>query len=241
MEAMSQATGARRGRWWIVAALGLGLAALLAATVELATEEGGDEKLVIDGVNDAQRIFGGLPQLGDRLGESDAAVTILVFNDVQCGDCDAQFLDTVPALVDGLVRSGDAKLLYRHYSFSPRAVQQGFIAAEAAGRQGYQWQYAYLFFRNQDEAERRGVTANLLESIAASVGAMEVSEWEEDFAEGGGPDGPITEKLVRQDEDIRELGIRAEPAAVVSGPGGTQVLQDSPSLGEIEQAVAEVS
>jgi protein-disulfide isomerase len=240
MEAVGEAAGARRGRWWIVAALGLALAALLAAIVELATEEEGGEKLVIDGVNDAQRIFGGLPQLGDRLGESDAAVRILLFNDVQCGGCEEQFLGTVPELVDGLVRSGDAKLLYRHYSFSPQVVQQGFIAAEAAGRQGYQWQYVYLFFRNQDEAERRGVTANFLESIAASVGAMEVSEWETDFAEGGGPDGAISEELERQDKAARELGIRAEPAAIVSGPGGTEVLQDSPSLGEIERAAREV-
>jgi protein-disulfide isomerase len=241
MELASEAAGARRGRWLVVAGLGLALLALLAAIVELATEEGGADKLAVDGINDAQRIFGGLPQLGDRLGESDAPVTIQVINDIQCDGCEEQFLATVPALVDDLVRSGEARLVYRHYSFSSRAVQEGFIAAEAAGRQGYQWQYVYLFFRNQDEAERRGVTANFLESIAASVGMMEVSEWEADFAEGGGPDGAITEKLERQDEDTRELGIRAEPATIVSGPAGSQVLQESPSLAEIERAVREVS
>src|SRR5918999_6500502 len=105
MEAVGEAAGARRGRWWIVAALGLALAALLAAIVELATEEEGGEKLVIDGVNDAQRIFGGLPQLGDRLGESDAAVRILLFNDVQCGGCEEQVLGTLPEPVHGLVPS----------------------------------------------------------------------------------------------------------------------------------------
>lgn len=240
MDLPPAAAGPRPGRWWVLAALVLGLVALALVIVELSTERPGDEKLTIDGVNDAQRLFGGLPQIGDRLGESEAPVSIQVFNDIQCDDCDGQFLDTVPALIDDLVRPGEAKLLYRHYSFSPSPVQEGFIAAEAAGEQGYQWQYVYLFFRNQEEAARRGVTADFLESIAASVGEMDTSEWEEDFAEGAGPQGSITEQIEAQDEIARGLGLRAEPSAIVSGPEGTETLQDSPSLEQIEAAVAAV-
>jgi protein-disulfide isomerase len=214
--------------------------ALLFAIFEIATEEDTTEKLKLEGIGDAQRVFGGVPQIGDRLGDSDAPVTVQIYDDVQCGDCDEQFVATVPELVDSVVRSGEAKLVYRHYSFSSQPVQEGFIAAEAAGLQGYQWQYVYLFFRNQDEAERFGVTANLLESIAASVGEMEVSEWEQDFADLGGPDGSITRRLAAQDEVARGLGLRAQPSAIVSGPGGTRVLQDSPSLEQIEDAIGEV-
>ena len=240
MEATLGTAGSRKGRWWVLAALALAGLAMLAAIAEISTESESGDKLVIDGVNDMQRTFGGVPQLGDRLGEADAAVTIQIFTDIQCGSCEEQFLATVPALVDGLVRPGEAKLVYRHYSFSPLAVQEGFIAAEAAGRQGYEWQYVYLFFRNQDDAAEGGVTANFLESIAASVGEMDVAEWEEDFSAGGGPEGPITAQLTEQDEIASELGLRAEPSAIVSGPGGTETLQDSPSLEQLQAAAAAV-
>ena len=59
-----------------------------------------------------------------------------------------------------------SKLLYRHYSISESPLELGFYGAEAAAAQGYGWQYTYLFFRNQDEAERFGVDQDFLDSIA---------------------------------------------------------------------------
>ena len=56
----------------------------------------------------------------------------------------------------------------------------------------------------------------------------------------GGSDGPIAKRLEADEELGQELGIRTGQAAIVSGPNGTQTLQDSPSLAEIEQAIAEV-
>ena len=61
------------------------------------------------------------------------------------------------ALAERYARPGDVQLLYRHYSNSERPEQLGFFGAEAAAEQGYGWQYIYLFFRGQDEAERVGV------------------------------------------------------------------------------------
>ena len=233
------ATG-RRGRWLVLVALVLAALALLVALAELATEEGGPLKVEVSGGNDAQRIFGGLRQEGDRLGDPEAPVTIQVFNDVQCGNCSEQFMATVPALVDELVRSDRAQLLYRHYGFGPRPVELGFIAADAAGLQGYLWQYVYLFFANQDEAERVGIDEDFLEALAASIGELDVPEWKEDFERGREPGSAIQGRLERRDEIARDLGLRAEPSAIVSGPGGTEVLQDSPGLSAIMAAVGRV-
>lgn len=241
MEAAAQATQVRRGRWLVLAVLAIFFAALSVVIVNLATQKAGPSVVKLQGIDDAQRIFGGIPQAGDRLGSSDAPVSIQVFNDVQCSNCDEQFLATTPGLVDGYVRSGDVQLAYRHYSFSTRAVQEGFIAAEAAGVQGYQWQYVYLLFRNQAEAERVGVTGNLLDSIAASIGELDVPQWEADFAAGGGESGSITKALNAQDETARGLGLRAQPSAIVNGPNGTETLQDSPTLAQIEKAIGAVS
>jgi len=64
----------QRGRLWVVALLGLSLVALAYAIVTISTQEAGDPVVHLDGVSDAQRLFGGMPQEGDRLGSSDAPV-----------------------------------------------------------------------------------------------------------------------------------------------------------------------
>jgi len=101
----------QRGRLWVIALLALSLAGLGYAIVTISTQEAGDPVVHLDGVSDAQRLFGGVPQEGDRLGSSNAPVTIQVFNDLQCGDCRDDFLSTIPELAERYARSGEAKLL----------------------------------------------------------------------------------------------------------------------------------
>jgi protein-disulfide isomerase len=230
----------RRGRIWILVALALATIALGYALVNIATQKGSRNVVHIAGISEAQEIFGGVPQEGDRLGSSDAPVTIQVFNDLQCSSCREDFLGTIPALVDGPVRSGDVKLLYRHYSVSESPQELGFYGAEAAARQGYGWQYTYLFFRNQDEAKKFGVHQEFLDSVAGGIEELDEPEWLQYLEEDGGSDGPVAKQLEGYDELGTRLGIRTRQAAIVSGPRGTRTLQDGPSLAEIEAAIEAV-
>jgi len=230
----------RRGRAWVVLLLALALAALGYAIFEMSTQEAGDPVVHLDGISDAQRIFGGIPQEGDRLGSDDAPVTIQVFNDLQCGDCRDDFLSTIPQLTERYARPGDVKLLYRHYSNSINTEQLGFYGAEAAAEQNYGWQYTYLFFRNQNEAERFGVDQDYLASVAGGIDELDIEEWEKDLEENGLAGGPIERRLESQEKLARDLKIRTGQGMVVSGPGGTVTLQEGPSLAEVEAAIAEV-
>ena len=183
-----------------------------------------------------------MPQEDDRLGSDDAPVSIQVFTDLQCSSCRDEFLSTIPGLVDDYVRPGDVKLLLRHYSVAENPVELGFLGAEAAAQQGYGWQYTYLFFRNQGEAERLGrISDDFLASIAGSIGELDVPEWNEYLEAQGGTDGQIGRTLEGYDELGRELGIRTQEATILSGPRGTRTLQDGPTLGQIERAVEAVS
>ncbi len=230
----------RRGRIWIVLALSLAVLALGYALVGIATQKGGRDVVRIAGIAEAQEIFGGVPQEGDRLGSSDAPVSIQVFNDLQCSSCREDFLSTIPGLTEKYARPGAVKLLYRHYSVSESPQELGFYGAEAAAQQGYGWQYTYLFFRNQGEAKRFGIDQRFLDSVAGGIEELNEPEWLEYLEDEGGTDGEISQKLDGYEELGTGLSIRTRQAAIVSGPGGTRTLQDGPSLRQIEAAIEAV-
>jgi len=225
----------------VILGLGLALFALGYAIVEIATRKPGSDVVRVQGIANAQEVFGGVPQEGDRLGSADAPVSIQVFNDLQCGNCRADFLETIPPLVNSDVRPGDVKLLMRHYSVAENPLELGFFGAEAAAQQGYGWQYTYLFFRNQEEAERFGIDNEFMASVAGSIGELDVPEWQEYLDEHGGSGGAIAKKLEADEELGTSLGIRTGIAMIVNGPRGTRTLQDGPPLSRIERAIAAVS
>jgi protein-disulfide isomerase len=233
----------RRGRLWVTALLALALAGLGYTIVSLSTQKAEKGIVHVSGISEAQELFGGVPQEGDRLGSDDAPVTIQVFNDIQCSSCRDDFLSTIPGLMEKYVRPGDVKLLWRHYSNAESPQELGFYGAEAAADQGYGWQYIYLFFRTQEEAQRFSSERSFpdfAKSIAGGVEELDIEEWEKDLEDNGGSDGTIEKRLEGYEELGRNLGIRVGQGMLVSGPGGTETLQEGPTLAEVEKAIAAV-
>jgi protein-disulfide isomerase len=230
----------RKGRLRVILILGLAVFGIGYAIFSIATKEPGRESVRVEGIGTSQETFGGVPQEGDRVGSDDAAVSIQYFADMQCGSCRENFLATIPSLVTDYARPGDVKILLRHYSVARNPLELGFYGAEAAAEQGYGWQYTYLFFRNQGEAEKFGVGDEFMDSLAGSISELNIPEWEENLESEVGGDGPVAERLESYDELGTELGIRTRPAAIVSGPKGTRTLQDGPSLRRLEDAIEAV-
>src|SRR5919106_5755860 len=217
-------------------ALGLVGAAILAAIVSISVGEKGPAPPV-EGSQAVQRLYGGIEQRGDSLGSAGAPVTISIFNDLQCTDCAEYQLDTVPGLVEELVRPGDARLELRHRPVGQTPTTLAAVAATAAGEQGVEWQFAHLILLNLDQVETSGVTDEFLERVASSVPGPEfdIVRWQRDR------DDPETEARVQSDDELgAELRVAA-PSVVVDGPGGTRQLEDAPSLAEIERALEAVS
>lgn len=210
----------------------VGGAALIAAVVSIAVGEGGPQAQDIGGVNEVQRIFGGIAQEGADLGPEDAELAISVFNDIQCEPCADYEIDVIDPLVEEYARTDQARFEFRHFSLAPNDTTLAAIAAEAAGEQARQWQYLDTFVRNQDLAISRDVDEDVLREVAEAVPQLDVEQWQEDF------ESPRSEELVRQDAMLAaELQLPAEPAVVVSGPGGQRELIESPSAEEIEAAI----
>ncbi|HVW46148.1 MAG TPA: thioredoxin domain-containing protein [Solirubrobacterales bacterium] len=240
----------RRGRGWVILIAFLVLLALGYAIVNIATQKPNKNIVRIAGVEEAQELFGGVPQEGARLGSEDAPVVVQVFADEQCGDCRESFLAVMPTMAEKYARPGKVKFLYRHYSNSENEIEYGFYGTEAAAEQGYGWEYAFLFFVNQDEADRVGVSEaenrrsglreNFMESLAGGVEELEDEEWEQAFEEGKEKGSAMERSLKAQEELGAKLGIRYGLAMIVNGPGGSVTLQENPTLPEVEAAIAKV-
>jgi protein-disulfide isomerase len=226
-----------RRRWTVILALALPAFAIAVAIVFISVGEGGALRVEIIGANETQRIYGGILQNGDELGNPDAPVTITYFTDLQCERCAAYHFETIPPLIDDLVRDGDAKLALRHFSTAENETQTAAYAATAAGEQARQWQYAHVFFLNlgQIPGDPPRLTADFLNQVSGAVLELDESDWEEAI------DSEEVQATVESDaQEAIELLLPAEPAMIVEGPGGVRELKASPTLEEIEAAVDEV-
>ena len=226
-----------RRRWTVILALALPAFAIAVAIVFISVGEGGAPQVEIIGANETQRIYGGILQDGDELGDPDAPVTITYFTDLQCERCAAYHFETIPPLIDDLVRDGDAKLDLRHFSTSENETQAAAYAATAAGEQARQWQYANVFFLNLGRipGDPPRLTEDFLRQVSGAVLELDESDWEDVV------DTEEVQGIVEADaQQAIDLLLPAEPAMVVSGPGGERVLKASPTLEEVEAAVDEV-
>jgi protein-disulfide isomerase len=223
---------------WVPRALiVLGAVALTSAIVSISVGNGGPgAPALIGGVNDVQRILGGIRQDGAYLGSPDASVTISVFNDIQCRPCASYEIDTIDPLVEEYARGDDIRFEFRHFSLAPNDTTLAAIAAEAAGVQDRQWQYLDTFVRNLDEIGDRPIDDDVLREVAEAVPQLDIDQWQSDYED------PASEDRVRQDAMLAaDLKLPAEPAVVVSGPAGQRQLIESPSKTQIEDAVAAAS
>jgi protein-disulfide isomerase len=154
---------------------------------------------------------------------------------MQCERCADFQLESIDPLVERYVRPGDVRLEYHHYALGDREAGLAYFGAADAGLQGRQWQFIDLFFINQDEAKRRGVTDEFLERIAGAILELNVEQWQLDF------DEPEVDDAVEADADYTaQLQLTVDPAVIVDGPSRSVTLEDAPSLEEIERAIDEV-
>lgn len=221
-------------RWIPLTLLSLAAIGLIAALVSISVGENTVEDYRVEQAGEVQELIAGIRQLGDRLGPEDADVSIEVFNDIQIPEGSAYMAEVVDPLIEKYVRPGDANMILRHYPLGPKPVTLGGIAAEAAGMQDRQWQFAELYTRNLDLAPEQGVTENFLNEIAAVVPKLDVTQWEEDR------NSQEAEDLAAEDERIAaENRFTAAPVIVVTGPSATKVLDPRPSLEAVEAAIDE--
>jgi protein-disulfide isomerase len=221
----------------LVLAVVVGLLGFAIVSISVGTGTEGEDNVRITGAAEVQSLVGGIQQDGPRLGSSDAPVTVQVFNDLQCDPCSEWNHDVIVPLISGPVRSGDIQLVFHNFPMTESGYFLGAYGAVAAAKQDYEWQFIELFFANQDVAEKNSADQEFLNSIARGVGVVNfnVEQWQRDMN-----DEDVQHTLEDDDKLAAERQFPAQPAVVVGGPNGTRQLAESPSLAQVQAAIAQV-
>lgn len=218
----------------ILCALAIGL---IAAIVSIAVGENRVEDLRIDQTGEVQQLIAGIPQLDERLGEDDAAVTVNLFLDIQCQSCADYMASVIDPFIADYVRTGRAKILLRHRPLGTKPVTLGSFGTIAANQQDRGWQYAEIFARNLDQVPELGVDQDFLDEIAGVTPKLEVQQWQEDVADPG------IQALAQDDDELAaSLKLPGETTLIVenSASGESVQLDRSPSLAELTATVEQL-
>jgi protein-disulfide isomerase len=225
----------RRPRLVGLIVLALCVAVLAFAIVSLSVGTGGEGQIKITGAEETQSLLGGIQQDGARIGPGDAPVTVQVFNDLQCDPCSDWHREVIAPLIRGPVRAGQIQMIYHHFPMAESGFGLAGYGAVAAAKQDDEWQFIELFFLNQEQAKKTGATQDFLNNVARAILNFNVEQWQQDEK-----DDDIQRTLEADDKLSAERQLPAQPAVVVGGPNGTRQLIDSPSLAEVNAAIAQV-
>src|SRR3954451_1496707 len=222
----------------------LGSAAVLLAIVAVAAViivsqnsgggSGGDTKL--ESVSQVNSELRGLDQQGLTLGDPKAKVTVVEFGDLQCPVCKAYSEQVMPAVINGPVQKGQAKLEFRNWTIIGSQSKPAATAALAASEQGRYWSFITLFYRNQGQENSGYVTDSFLESVARGAGVADISKWNE-ARQSSKWDAQLNGTAAQ----AQQLGLTGTPGFLFEGPKGRKVVASPGSSAAIESAIKSVS
>lgn len=211
-----------------------GLAAILAIVVLVVVSQSGSDSGDTD-IETSSEVaeLEGLELAGATVGDPDAPVTVTEFGDLQCPICRQFSRQEIPAILNGPVADGEAKLEFKNWAILGKDSNTAAIAALAAGEQDKMWPFVLVFYENQGPENTGYVTDDFLRGIAEEAG-LDVARWERDRQNPA-----FAEELKRVDAEASEAGFDGTPSIQVSGPGGVIPLPGVPTSADIEQAIAE--
>lgn len=213
--------------------IALGLTAVLAVAVVVATQGGSDEDDTLPGSDaaDLEALFEGIPQDGTLVGDPDADVTVVEFGDLQCPFC-ARFAAAVPELIEEHVRPGNVRLDFQPLDFIGPDSEPLARLVGAAALQDMAWPMAEVLYSRQGPENSGYATSDFLREAAEAVPGLDAEKAIEDM------DSPEVDEILSQASALaEEVGVSGTPAFFVrTSDGGYEELElrslDAPSFTE---------
>lgn len=204
----------RQRRLWIIGGV-LGIAVLAVLIVVVASSQTGTKSTSADAAA-VNEMYADIPQNGPVLGEPDAKATIVEFADLKCPFCADFEIESMPTIIEELIRTGKAKFIYRNLTFLDQASPSGEDSTNAAkyaaasGLQNKLFPFINLFYLNQGEEAVDFVTKDFLLGLAKQVDGLDGEQaWEN-------RENPKVTALIEKAEDMAaDLGVTGTPSFFV--------------------------
>jgi len=169
-----------------IAAAGLVAAALIVGSILFTRDDGKDAVATTgatptgtapaDTTNAAISLVAGIPQKGTVLGNPNATVRLLQFEDLQCPICKKYNDDAFPAIIEEYVKPGRVKIDFRGLTFLGPDSDKALRIALAAGHQNKLWDVVELFYKEQGEEGSGWVTDAKIDEILAQVPGLDAAK-----------------------------------------------------------------
>jgi protein-disulfide isomerase len=183
--------------------------------------------------NLATSLLSGAPP---TLGSPNASVTIVEFGDYQCPTCGGWYNSQEALVIQNLVTTGKAKLVWRDFDYyGPDSVSAS-EAAYAAGEQGKFWQFHDLLFQSQQTPNNGWASKQNMETFARQL-RLNLTQFDQSFNSGK------YDSLVNSNHSLGvQAGISETPTFFLIGPNGKMVTiaGGQPEI-VFEQAVASLT
>jgi protein-disulfide isomerase len=103
------------------------------------------------------------------LGDSNAKVTIILYEDFQCPFCGKFFSESEKNIRDTYVKNGDVRLVYRDFAFIGPESDRAAEGARCAAEQNKFWEYHDYLFSHQMGENQGAFSDTNLKSFAGSL------------------------------------------------------------------------
>jgi protein-disulfide isomerase len=158
------------------------------------------------------------------------------FGDYQCPTCDAWYKSQEAVLIQNLVDTGKAKLVWRDFDFyGPDSVSAS-EAAYAAGDQGKFWQFHDLLFQSQQTPNSGWASRQNMETFAQQLG-LNMTEFNQSFNSGK------YDSLINANHALGvQAGVTETPTFFLIGPNGKIItIAGGQPESVFEQAIASLT
>jgi protein-disulfide isomerase len=196
------------------------------------------------------QILAGIPQSGITLGNPKAPVTITEWGDLVCSTCDAFALDTEPQIIAALVKTGEAKFVYRGFDTASSYANQGEfstgqVAVKAAGLQNKAWTYILLNYEEQpasvggkDSELVPYYTIAYMQGLAAQIPGLNLIKWSSNLT-----NQTLANEVTADGQAGTAAGVQGTPGVYVQGPKGGSLVQTTsyPTLAQVQALVTQYS
>jgi protein-disulfide isomerase len=197
------------------------------------SDSGGDAQNLTE-VSTVDKLFTGIPQEELVLGDPKAKVELIEYGDLQCPVCKAYSEEFLPQIIEGQIKEGKAKLVFRNFTIiGPQSAPAG-AAALAAGAQGRGWEYIELFYRNQGKENSGYADDEFLTAVAKGAGVKNIAQWETDRK-----GTKFTDQVTATTEEAQRLGFTGTPSFAIKGPStnGLELLGTPSAPEEVEEEI----